>query len=158
MDQEIDDVFSKTDLIACLEIARVSLQDSTTFDETAKAMDLSDDEMIVFRNKLRNFLAEPDPPEPEKKRHIELVRCIQISAKDWLEKPDVAAWLAREENHVPQLWTGDVFTVVDENEGPHSPVDSQEAAMPRWLWNEINKIMEEKDLLYAVIRLMNYEA
>ncbi len=69
-----------------------------------------------------------------------------------------AAWINKPENHVPQLWCGDFFTVYEEGEGPHSPVDSQEAAMPRWLWNEIEKIMTEKGRLYAIIRFTNYEA
>jgi hypothetical protein len=95
------------------------------------------------------------PAEEAVQRGIEEIPCIQIAAKDWLAKRDVKAWVNSPEMKVPQLWCGDIFTIWDDEEGPASPVSDPEYAMPLWLWNEIKKIMRERKVEYAIVRLMN---
>lgn len=91
------------------------------------------------------------------RRPAELADCVQIAAEDWLREPDVQTWLDNRANGVARLFCGDVFTVYDHGEGPHSPISSPENAMPRWLWDEIEKILKEKHVDYCVVRLMNVE-
>lgn len=152
MEKGYDDPFPQGDLGVYLEIARTAMD--VHLDTLGQTLDLAEDELDRLAKQLE---AELNPPKPEMVRHVEEVPCIQISAKDWIDKPDVAAWIAKAENYVPQLWTGDFFTIYDNGEGPHCP-DDNPGSMPRWLWNEIEKIMCEKELEYAVIRFMNYEA
>jgi len=87
----------------------------------------------------------------------EVIPCVQFDATDWLAREDVQAWLKNPENCVPQLFTGDVFTVWDHGEGPHSPVSSPDNAMPQWMWDEIGKILEDRGIEYAIVRLINYD-
>lgn len=90
-------------------------------------------------------------------RTVKEIPCIQISASDWLACKDVREWASQAKNGVPRLWCDDVFTVYDHGEGPHSPVSDPEYAMPQWLWDEIDKIMKEQNIGYAVVRLLNEE-
>ena len=88
-------------------------------------------------------------------RKVEKIPCVQIPAKDWLQRPDVQEWMDYPDNNVPRLWCDDVFTVYDGGDGPHSPTASPDHAMPLWLWEEIETILTTMGIDYAVVRLMN---
>lgn len=49
--------FNDTELIAIFEIARLALTDVEVFDAAAHLLDLSDDAMQGFRDKLESFMA-----------------------------------------------------------------------------------------------------
>lgn len=90
-------------------------------------------------------------------REFEIIPCIQLNAADWLERNDVRNWAKNPENGVAVLFCDDIFTVWDHGEGPHSIGSSPESAMPEWLYNELDRILADQDLEYAIIRLMNVE-
>ena len=150
MEKGYNDPFPQGDLITYLECARWALG-SFEVNGLGDLIDISDEECTRLLDQLN---AELNP----KDRLIDQIPCIQITAKDWIERADVQEWLHKPENCVPRLWCDDFFIVYDNGEGPHSPTGGEESAMPLWLWNKIEEIMKDKGLKYAIVRLMNYEA
>lgn len=88
---------------------------------------------------------------------VEVIPCVQIPARLLLARADVKAWIENKDNAVPVLFCGDVFTVFDSGEGPHSPLSSPDHAMPGDVWGMIDGILAKKGINYCVVRLMNVE-
>jgi len=93
----------------------------------------------------------------KEERRVQIDCCITIVAKDWLEQPDVIAWIAKKNSGAALFAGTDIFTTYDHGEGPSRPDECgpDPGTMPQWLWNEIVHILRDVNLDndYCVVRL-----